>query len=309
MADLLVIANGKHQSGSSAARWDEAVTKLREIFGDRLEIRYTGGRGDGESLAREALLAGATWLAAAGGDGTIHEVVNGFFDGGRNVGPDASLSFIPCGRGNDWVRTLGLPTSVRDAVASLENGKPRRVDVGHAICRDASGQTRERVFLNIAEAGLGARVLQQMNADSRLPGLRRSYVLGALAATLSYAPRRLEMVLDDGETPLSTGPLWSLIAANGRYFGAGMKCAPMARPDDGLLEVIAIGDFGKAEIALKFFTFMRGTYLNEDKVKHCSARSARLYSTEEVPLELDGEITGTLPASLEVLPHALRLRC
>jgi YegS/Rv2252/BmrU family lipid kinase len=307
MTDLLVIANGKYRKRFSSGRWNRAITRLREIFGDGVEIQYTSRRGDGARLAREALLAGAGWLAAAGGDGTIHEVVNGYFDAGCNIRPKSSLSFLPCGMGNDWIRTLELPADIFDAIELLTRAKVHHADVGCARFLGFSGKTEEKIFINIAEAGMGANVVESMDHGVRLLRTPLSYMLHAITATFSYSPRRLQLMLD-GRTAIATEPLLSLIAANGRFFGAGMDCAPMARPDDGLLEVITVGDFRKAEVVLNFPSFMKGTYFDMAKVKHYSVKSIDLSSAEKVLLELDGELAGTLPASISILPKALQLR-
>jgi diacylglycerol kinase (ATP) len=306
MTDLLVIANGKYQKGFSSGRWSKAVMRLREIFGNAVEIQYTSQRGDGARLAREALLAGAGWLAAAGGDGTIHEVVNGYFDAGRNIQPRSSLSFLPCGVGNDWIRTLGLPADLPEAIEILKRAKVHHVDVGYARFQSLSQKTEEKVFINIAEAGMGAKVVESMEQGVRLVRTPLSYMLYAITATFSYSPRRLQLLLD-GRTAIATEPLLSLIAANGRFFGAGINCAPMARSDDGLLEVISVGNFRKREVVLNFPSFVKGTYLDMAKVKHYSVKSVDLSSSEEVLLELDGELVGSLPASISILPQALQL--
>ncbi|HYK89596.1 MAG TPA: YegS/Rv2252/BmrU family lipid kinase [Acidobacteriota bacterium] len=308
MTDLIVIANGKYQSGPAAVRWGRAEVRLRETFGDRVEISYTSHPGDGRRLSREALLHGAAWLAAAGGDGTIHEVVNGFFDECRNISPEARLSFVPCGNGNDWIRTLGLPSGGPDAVDSLARGHTRQVDVGYAEFRNLLGKSEGRIFINIAEAGLGAKVLENLNQRSGLVRTPRSYVAAALAASFAYSPRTLKLALEGG-TFFASEPLLSLIVANGRYFGAGMKCAPMARPDDGCLEVIAVGNFARMEILLYLPSFIRGTYLGKTKVKHYSVSSVDLASEERILFELDGELAGALPANIRILPQALRLHC
>jgi YegS/Rv2252/BmrU family lipid kinase len=308
MSDLVVIAHGRCQSGRSGGNWDKAVRRLREIFGNSLDIRYTSRRGDGARLARTALLEGARWLAAAGGDGTIHEVVNGCFEGKRNIQPKSSLSFLPLGRGNDWIRTLDLPADTQEAIVTLVRGKARHVDVGHTRLLGLSGKEEERIFINVAEAGVGAKVVEKTDRDGMSLGTTRSYALAAVRATLSYLPRRLQLVLD-GADAVTTEPLLSLIAANGRYFGAGMKCAPMAHPDDGMLEVIAIGHFTRLEVAWYFPSFMRGTYLAQSRVRHYSVRKIEIASAEQVLLELDGELAGALPATIDILPQALQIRC
>ncbi len=307
MSDLFVIAHGRLQHGSAGRRWARAEARLRETFGSRVDIRFTAGAGEATGLARCALESGADWLAAAGGDGTLNEVANGFFDAGRNVRPSAALSFIPAGSGNDWARTIGTPTESRAAIAAMVRSQPRRVDAGRVSFRCGGGSTAERVFLNVAEAGAGGRLVARANESGPLARTRIGYRLGSISVALTYERPSLRLVLD-GESPFHTGPVLSLIIAGGRFFGAGMKCAPMALPDDGLLEVIVIGDFGKTELLRKIHTFYSGTYLSDPKIRHRSARTIDVSSSAEVLLELDGELVGSLPASFCVLPGALTIR-
>ncbi len=307
MIDLLVIANGRFQRGLAASRWDRAIARLREIFGNRIEIQFTSRRGEGTLLARRALKDGVGWLAAAGGDGTIHEVVNGYFDHAGNLHPKSPLSFLPCGRGNDWLRTLGASTNLFEMIEDLVRARVYHVDVGYARFMNLEGEMAEEMFINIAEAGMGANALARLERGAILKRLPIPYLASAVIAALNYSPRRLQMILD-GRTAISTEPLLSLIAANGCYFGAGMHCAPMARPDDGLLEVISIGDFGKTEIILSLPRFISGTYLGKRRIKHLSVKTIELSCAEKMLLELDGEPVGTLPATLGILPRALQLR-
>ena len=118
---------------------------------------------------------------------------------------------------------------------------------------------------------------------------------------------KLRLVVDEG-IPVDAGPTLSLIVACGRYFGAGMNCAPMASPDDGLFEVITLGDFGAAELLFKVRRFFSGTYLSDPKVHHRSVRAIEATSEERVLLEMDGELVGTLPVRIRVLPSALAIR-
>jgi len=273
--------------------------RLRALFGDGVEIRYTSGPGDATLIACQALEDGADWIAAAGGDGTINEVVNGFFRGGRNMRPGAALSFLPCGTANDWVRTIGSPLRLRDAVDALPAARPCVVDVGLARCRDVNGSVCDRAFLNFAEAGVGSEVIR------RIERKRGNYLPAAVRAAFSYLPREFELTLDDGEAK-SVGPLLSFIVAGGRYFGAGIHVAPMALPDDGLLEVITLGDFSRTEILRKITKFVRGTYFDEFKVRHYSVR--KLVVSGDSALVLDGEVAGELPVTIRVAPRALKVR-
>lgn len=305
MTDLLVVAHGKLQSGSAGRRWAAAEARLRLIFGNRVEIRFTARRGDGTQVAREALLSGVRWLAAAGGDGTINETVNGFFAEGRNIRPDAALSLLPCGSSNDYARIFGIPTDLCLAVEAFQRSEIHKVDVGLARFLSIDGNHEQRVFVNVAEAGVGGALVARQ--DGWLLRSRIRYRIASLAAALSCKPFQLQLAVDGTAFAVPT-PVLTLIVAGGRYFGNGMHCAPMARPDDGLLEVITVGDFGPAEIMAKIGTFFTGSYLKDPKVTHHTARIIEAHCTETVYLQLDGEMVGILPAEFAVLPASLQLR-
>ncbi len=302
MEQLLVIANGRV---GGSRRWKAAEVRLREIFGNRLEIRFTRSQGDATQIARQALLSGTGWLAAAGGDGTINEVVNGFFEQGCNISPEAALSLLPCGSGNDYARMFGVAANPCLAAETLERSRTRKLDVGLARFPDVNGKDKERIFVNIAEAGAGGTLVARQ--DGWLCRSRVGYRITSLTTALSFRPYPLQLMIDGVRASIPT-PVLNLIVAGGRYFGNGMHCAPMARPDDGLLEVITIGDFGFLEILAKIGTFFSGSYLGNAKVAHSSAHTVEAVGPEAVCLELDGEMVGTLPAAFTVLPGALLLR-
>ena len=163
------------------------------------------------------------------------------------------------------------------------------------------------VFFLGGGAGVGGKVVSYMKGGFFPARSGIGYRLCAITAALTYKRPELWLVVN-GNHPIAPGPVLSLIVASGRYFGAGMHCAPMARPDDGLLEVITIGDFGKAELLVKVHRFFSGTYLSDPNISHISARTIEAVSDERVFLELDGELVGTLPASIRVLPGALSIR-
>jgi len=302
VAELLVIANGRIEG---QRRWIRAEKRLREVYGNGVEIRLTRGPGEATRMARELLQEGVSWIAVAGGDGTINEAVNGFFEDGCNIRPESHLSFLPCGTANDWARTAGVPQHPADAVDALAGAKVRAVDVGIA---GFPGQKREQVFLNFAETGAGSEVMRRLERTGGAGATRAGYIQAAVRVACTYVPRRVTLSLDGGgET--ATGPLLSLVVASGRYFGSGIRVAPMAEPDDGVLDVITIGDFTRAEVMRKIGKFVRGEYLGESKVRHHRARSLEVSADTPLPVVLDGELAGTLPLRVRVAPRALRLRC
>ncbi len=307
MTGPVVIANGRLLRGRSAVQWQDAVAQLRSSFGRALEIQYTAGPGDAVRLARNALAEGARWLIAAGGDGTAHEAANGFFETDSGAPSPADLSLLPFGSGNDWARTLGIPLDARTAVQLLTRSRPRRVDLGHARFRGPDGATEERLFLNMAEAGVGAATLARLAQRAGAVG-RGGYLFHAVVQKIRYKPVRIRLEVDGKRLELP-GPVLNLMAAGGRFFGGGLECAPMARPDDGKLEAIVIGDVGFLDLLGNLRRFARGTYLGHPKVVHRSVRRLKAWSESAVPFELDGEFVGSLPVEMEVLPRALSVRC
>jgi diacylglycerol kinase (ATP) len=307
MAVLHIIANGKFRGGARGHRLGHAIARLRQILGGEVEVCFTGGPGEATVLSRRLLLSGAQWLAVAGGDGTINEVANGFFDHGSNIRPDACLSILPSGSGNDLIRTLGIPPDALAAAKRLERPTDRALDVGWVRFRSFSGEWTERVFLNVAEAGIGAKLVSWRARGGLLLKGRLGYRAGSLALAIFEPKFELHLRLDSGEE-FSTGLLLSMIAAGGRYFGGGMLCAPMASLDDGSLEAITLGDFSWWEVILKIRRFFSGRHLAEAKVRHYRVRTMEARSDTPVFFELDGEPAGLLPATIRLLPAAIKLR-
>jgi diacylglycerol kinase (ATP) len=306
MIDLLVIAHGKRNGRLAAPLWNRILRALRRTAA-RVELRFTNAPGHATSIAREAVLSGVPWIAVAGGDGTINEVLNGFRSGEGDPERRPALSFLPFGSGNDWVRTLGMPRHPLKAAESLAASRVRLVDAGLARFSDFAGQPQERLFMNFAEAGVGARSVQPMNSLPQWGRRGPVYLATAVATAFRYAPRPIEIACD-GEPVRSTDPLLSVIVANGRFFGAGIQCAPMADIGDGMFDTITIGSFGKIEVIRKIRKFVAGRYLDERLVSHRAARTIEISAATTVPFQLDGDCVGFLPAIISVLPGYMRIR-
>lgn len=304
MADPIVIAHGRFQHGSAARRWSRVERALRRDFGNSVEIRFTSGPGDATVLAGAAVGQGARWIVAAGGDGTVHEVANGLFEGARLRDPSLALTIIPCGSANDFARSLATAAIPASAGSELENWTERSVDAGFARFQRRSGETGEEVFLNVAQCGVGAEAVKKLG---RFPRSRTAYLAAALAGVLAHSPRPYRVAVNGSEV-LETQPSLGVLVANGRFFGAGIPCAPTAEVDDGRLDVVLLGPFGRVEVLRKIHLLLSGRHLGERKVTLRAAGFVELASPEATPFEMDGEIRGLLPAEIRVLPRAIRIR-
>jgi YegS/Rv2252/BmrU family lipid kinase len=298
----IVIVNPKSQGGRLGARWPELQATIARAFS--FEPAITQGPGDATRLTREALRSGAQRVVAIGGDGTINEVVNGFFADGRAIAPDATFGVIPFGTGGDFRRTVNLPLELADAAQVIAAEHRKQLDVGRLELTAPDGTRAIRMFANIASFGVSGVVDRYVNQSSKKLG-RLSFGLATARAMWSYKNQRVQMIFDGKDRVEMT--INTVAVANGRYFGGAMMVAPNAEVDDGLFDVIAMGDFGFTDL-LKSRRLYKGTHLTMDKV---SARRARVVEAEPVDpgatveLDVDGECLGRLPARFELVPASL----
>jgi YegS/Rv2252/BmrU family lipid kinase len=302
--DLVCIINPRACAGRTGARWP-AIARRLETAGFTVRALETAGPGDGTRLTREALAGGATTIVAVGGDGTIHEVANGFFDGGAATHPEARLGIVPGGTGSDLIKTLGIPSDEAGAIARLSRGQVRTIDVGTVAFTNHQGAPETRVYLNTASAGIGGVVLAKL---PQLPGFLNgtaAYMVAAILSIGQVRPYACRISLD-GEPFVSRRTLLAVFG-NGRYFGGGMNILPKAELDDGLLDSLIIQDRAVPELLLHFPRIYLGNHLESPLVDWRRVRRAVVEADEPLLLEVDGEQPGTTPATFAVSPGALKV--
>jgi diacylglycerol kinase (ATP) len=252
-------------------------------------------------LTREAVAGGAELVVVVGGDGTLNEAVNGLLSTDSST---CELAVVPCGTGDDFARTFGIPTSTEQALEVAGKGKARTVDAGRARFL-ADGVEHERYFANFAGAGISGAIARRGAATSKRFGARAAYFWATVAvfARWSSVPMTIEA---DGAR--REGRMFEIIVANGAYAAGGMRVAPDAAPDDGLLDVVVIGDVTKLDFLTTFPKIYRGTHVGHPKVEVLRSRAVRVETEVPLAVVLDGEQPGTTPVRFEVLPGALRLR-
>jgi diacylglycerol kinase (ATP) len=250
-------------------------------------------------LAREAVDGGAELVVAVGGDGTVMEAVNGL------AGSDAELAIVPRGSGGDFCRTFGIPRGIEAASRVALDGAIRAIDLGRASYRAWSGEPEEAHFANVASAGMSGAIAQRANATTKSFGGRVSYLWATLAVFSRWRTSEVRVSVD-GES--RSGAMNDVIVANARYFGGGMLITPDARVDDGLFDVLLIGDVTKAELVRTMPKIYRGTHLPHPKAELLRGAVVDVESETPLPVQLDGEQPGTTPVRFEVVPQALRLR-
>jgi diacylglycerol kinase (ATP) len=216
-----------------------------------------------------------------------------------------ALALIPRGTGGDFVRTFGIPDDVPEAARIALHGTTRTIDLGRVTYRSWDGHEAEAVFANVASAGMSGAIAQRANDTTKALGAKASYLFATFAVFAGWSAVETRLTVDD-ET--RSGRMFDVIVANGRYFGGGMKMCPDAVPDDGLLDVVTIGDVTKRDLVMTMPKIYRGTHLPHPKAEALRGRVVTVETEEPVPVELDGEQPGTTPARFEVLPAAFGLR-
>ena len=301
----VVVVNPNSQGGRLGKRWPELADTLARAF--PFDDVQTKGPGDATRIAREALRSGAERIVAIGGDGTINEVVNGFFDDGAPIAPDASFALIPYGTGGDFRRSIEVPLDHAEAAAVIAANRRKQIDVGKLELTRRDGTRAIRMFANIASFGVSGVVDRLVNESGKKLG-RLSFALATARASWSYKNQRVQLSFDGNAADRIEATINTVAVANGKYFGGAMMVAPNAELDDGQFDVVAMGDFTFGDLLKSGRRLYKGTHLAMDKV---TSRRARVVVAEPVDpgatieLDVDGEPLGQLPARFELLPAAL----
>jgi YegS/Rv2252/BmrU family lipid kinase len=244
-------------------------------------------------------------IVSVGGDGTHNETVNGFFKEGTILNPRAVLAIVSCGSGGDISRSLGLTNKITSALETILSHRERQIDVGRVKLKQFSGETIERFFLNIASLGLPARVCRLLSGQPRFLGGSGRFMLATVRALVTSRNENVTLEIDGKKLPSQL--VNTVATANGQFFGGGMRVAPHAQLDDGLLDVIVIGSVGLTDFLRWGHLLYRGKHLSHPRIQFFRARTIHAFSRTEVAVETDGESIGTLPATFTVLPQAMRV--
>lgn len=300
----LAIVNPASGPARARGRWTQFAEAL-ESAGVALEVAHTTGPHDGARIARDAVLGGRRRLLAAGGDGSVNDVVNGLMEAGLDDPSTVTLGVVPTGTGNDWARSLGLSRDPATLAAAVAAGRTLLHDVGRVDgprIEGCGGATPGRHwFVNVAGAGLDAA------ASAAVPRPVTStftYLRVALRELVAWRSPRFRV---DADGAVLRERLLLAFVANARYCGNRMLVAPQARLDDGLFEVIAIREVGVLRALPKLAKLYRGTLAGDPLVWQRRAAVVEIDAEPATHVQADGQIAGTTPARFTLRPRALNV--
>ena len=306
-----LVVNPRSGGGATARHFDTIFQAVRNALGDCAHA-FTERPMHAAELTRTALQDDCDLVVAVGGDGTINEVVNGFFAeavagvDSQPLRPGAALGVLPRGTGGDLRRSIGLDGDVFRSAARLK-GERAKVDVGRVDYQADDGRPAARHFINVGEVGVGARVVDLANSSSKVLGGKLTFMFASMRALIGWRDLAVRASFDGG--PFEDLSVTTLAIANGRYFGGGMMVAPEARLDDGQFHVTIWSGFTLRDFVLKSSSMYDGTHVKLPGTRTRTARTVRLEAQGTLPvdIEVDGERIGRLPATFTLLPGALHL--
>ncbi|RUV45960.1 MULTISPECIES: diacylglycerol kinase family protein [unclassified Mesorhizobium] len=308
-----VVLNPIAGGGKLKRHWSEAAASLKRHFGD-FELRETQTSGDAERLAIDLAASGCDLVIAAGGDGTASEVADGLLQAEHETGRTSALGLLPCGTGIDFARGLGLPDEIEEALTRIAGAGARKVDAGRVCYIDDHGALASRHFINIASLGLSGATDRAVNADKRKGRVsaKALFFWRTVLEFIRYRFQEVRITIDDGEPVEARMAL--VAVANGKFFGGGMMIAPDADLSDGQFDVVILRAAGKLGLIRDIRLLYGGRHRNHPAITILRGRKVLVEPLGDVEkngalVDIDGESPGRIPATFEILPGALTLRC
>lgn len=298
---IYTIVNPMSSNGKTGKRWPSYRKRFKKA-GLNLHIKETHYPGHAVTLTKTGLNQGYKTIMAVGGDGTVNEVVNGFFDKGKLIDEEAVLLIFSQGTGSDYVKSLGLDKKIETVIDVYNRYEKKRVDLGKIKYNTFDRKEIERYFVNTADVGIGGETVEYVNRASKLMGGIFTYLFGAIRTLIKYDNKIMKIEVD--KKIVKDGLTNSVMVSLGKYFAGGMPIAPEAEIDDGYFDILVLGDFSKTETLLNLYRAYQGTHLDYPKIDYLKGKQVKIDSKERVLIDIDGESAGMLPAEFTILKES-----
>ena len=324
----MLIVNPNSSSGLTGKNWDQLYEQINQTLGKgSIEVTFSKKPGDATVLTRNYLRRGFTYVYAVGGDGTINEVANGFFEDGVGIlngavrtgrprlkptNPDAKLGIIPCGTRNVLAKSLNFPEGIAQCCKSIASvATPSKLDVigVQATHKEDGSMTSMRVMLNAAEIGVAAEIIDRSKKVRKVINSRLVSTIAAIVSTVpTYESNLCTISLDNNRRKTFDTKMTMGVVANGKFLGGGFMAAPNASMSDGLLDVVIMKDSGSLKMLDELVNLKSGDHFDDDNIMYAQAKTVSIKSKErDVAVTLDGEPIGILPAVFHVFHKALNV--
>ena len=300
MKTISFILHGKHLLKHSIQQ------EAQDIFKNEYNLIFhtTQSSRQAEELAREAVSDGANYLIAVGGDGTIHEVVNGLMKIEKEKRENLIVGLLPVGSGNDFARSLRLSKKVSDLYTMIKQNQFIKLDIGRLECKSMSNEDKIFYFANISDVGLGAEVAKKVNEGDKTYGPNMAFFAATLNTFLEYKKKKIKIISDGFNYE---GNVLILCFANAKYFGSGLGIAPHAKFNDGKLAVTLAGDVSLLDYLKNIFKIRKCVPVNHSQITYAQVESCVVEPIGTPCLiEADGEMIGKIPLKASVLKNEIK---
>jgi YegS/Rv2252/BmrU family lipid kinase len=302
-----VAINPMAGGGKAKKNWGEISQLLRQM-GIEFDFGFSRQHAHLITLVREAVVGGYRKIIAVGGDGTANEAINGICTQDEVPTKEITFALIPCGTGNDWIRTHGIPNNYKKAILLIQAGKTQMHDVGYVSYHaQDNGEQRGRYFLNVAGMGYDAYVTHASMTRNRVLPDKLFYMYLIMSCTLSYKSKKARLWIDG---QLQEGNYYSMAMGICKYNGGGAQFVPHAVADDGLLALTLIKKVNPLEVVANSRRFYNGKIAENPKVSTFQTKHIRIEAAEgeeAIWVEADGEFLGQTPVEFTILPQAIQV--
>ncbi|HZK57737.1 MAG TPA: diacylglycerol kinase family protein [Clostridia bacterium] len=265
------------------------IKKIMEDNKCNYQIKVTEKAGDGQLFAEKAKIGDYSVIVSVGGDGTLHEIVNGMAGGAQKLG------IVPAGTGNDFARSIDMPFNTEDAIENLIWGKATSIDLG---------RLNGEYFINFCSVGLDALIAEEANRIKKYFSSTYSYIIGVVKALGKFKSIKAELVIDNKKYDEE---IMLVAVCNGAYYGGGMNIAPQAKVFDGQFDICVVRKMSKLKLLFLFPTIFKGEHIKYDEVKIYRGKNVQVFSREDMHVNADGDIVYSRPVSFEILHNEIEV--
>jgi diacylglycerol kinase (ATP) len=295
---ILIILNGISRKKNFFYR--EILPALQENF--EITLAETAYANHATQLASEALSQGFDCVLSAGGDGTLHQVINGILSNGISE-TLPSIGVIPLGSGNDFATACDIETNATSIIKLLKENSPKPTDVGKILCEDSHGNKIQKCFINVCSLGMGPATVQQMEKSPKWMSVDLRYFTAIVQTFFTHQPEKISLKTENWEF---SGKVRVFAVANGKSFGNKIFIAPDAKMEDGWLNTFLASDLPLAKFLWYLQAIKHSKKITDSKIEYSKVKRVTLSSPQKVIIEAEGELVGQLPTQIEILENRIK---